>query len=106
MQIREYGDSICIFSNPVLIGLHLGFAIVGIDAFFWYLGEVVVDSIRRARLRIAAGIGLFGFIASWFFGGFYYVNYYGGLVKLVIKSGAAPWAHSVFMETKEHIFCF
>src|SRR3990167_75766 len=65
-------------SKPVLIGLHLGFAIIGIDAF----------------------------LASWIAGGYYYVVYYGTLVKPVIKSGVAPWVHNIIMETKEHIFLF
>ena len=32
--------------------------------------------------------------------------YYGTLVKPVIKSGLAPWAHAIVMEAKEHIFIF
>ena len=47
-----------------------------------------------------------GFVLSWFSGGYYYVKYYGGLVKPIIKSGLAPWAHNIIMETKEHIFLF
>ena len=43
---------------------------------------------------------------SWISGGFYYVQYYGTLVKPIIKSGAASWAHNISMETKEHIFLF
>ena len=27
-------------------------------------------------------------------------------MKPIIKSGAAPWAHTIAMETKEHIFLF
>ncbi|KKU19373.1 MAG: hypothetical protein UX29_C0005G0017 [Parcubacteria group bacterium GW2011_GWA2_46_10] len=58
-----------LLSKPVLIGLHLAFAIIGID-------------------------------------GYYYVKYYGGLVKPIIQKGLAPWAHNIIMETKEHIFLF
>ena len=51
-----------------------------------------------------AGAGLLSFVLAWIIGGLYYVNYYGSLVKPIIKAGSAPWAHSVVMESKEHIF--
>jgi uncharacterized membrane protein YozB (DUF420 family) len=93
-------------SKPVLIGLHLGFAIVGIDAFLWLLGKLRDDTSSQKSRVLTAFIGVAAFILSWIFGGYYYVIYYGGLVKPVIKSGLAPWAHTIVMETKEHIFLF
>lgn len=92
--------------KPVLIGLHLGFAIVGIDAFLWYLGELAANSGHHRRLQLASLIGLFGFLGSWIAGGYYYVVNYGKLVKPVILKGTAPWAHTIAMEAKEHIFLF
>lgn len=93
-------------SKPVLIGLHLGFAIVGIDLFFWLLGKFN-DRKGSVKNRVAvAGIGTLSFILSWLAGGYYYVVYYGSLVKPVIKKGVAPWAHNIVMEAKEHIFLF
>lgn len=93
-------------AKPVLIGLHLGFAILGIDAFLWLLGEFVARAGSASRRMFAAAIGLAGFIGSWLAGGYYYVNFYGTLVKPVIIKGSAPWAHSIAMEAKEHIFLF
>ncbi|MBI2024182.1 hypothetical protein HYT00_02245 [Candidatus Giovannonibacteria bacterium] len=96
-----------ILTKPVLIGLHLGFGILGIDAFIWYFGEIIAGASNgHKRIKIASVIGAFSFLASWIFGGYYYVTYYGNLVKPVIKSGMAPWAHNIIMETKEHIFLF
>ncbi|MBI2676501.1 MAG: hypothetical protein HYX21_00900 [Candidatus Yanofskybacteria bacterium] len=92
--------------KPVLIGLHLGFAILGIDAFLWLTGEFLANTFGKLRVKIAAVIGVAGFALSWLAGGYYYVVYYGKLVKPVIKEGVAPWAHAIFMETKEHIFLF
>ena len=93
-------------SKPVLIGLHLGFAIIGIDAFLWLLGEVVADAGSIKRRAMAAIIGLGGYLVTWIIGGYYYVKFYGPLVKPIIKAGNAPWAHLVAMEAKEHIFLF
>lgn len=93
-------------SKPVLIGLHLGFAIIGIDAFLWLLGKLKDDS-GSQKSRIATAVaGVLAFAASWLAGGYYYVVYYGVLVKPIIKSGTAPWVHNIVMETKEHIFLF
>ena len=93
-------------SRPVLIGLHLGFAIIGIDAFLWLLGKLKGGGGSQKSMIITAAVGVISFIASWITGGFYYVVYYGAIVKPVIKSGLAPWAHNIIMETKEHIFLF
>ena len=93
-------------SKPVLIGLHLGFAIIGIDAVLWLLGKFKDNGgTQQSRLATAA-VGVVAFIASWIAGGYYYVVYYGALVKPIIKAGVAPWVHNIVMETKEHIFLF
>lgn len=95
-----------ITAKPVLIGLHLGFAILGIDAFLWLLGEVVANAGSVKRRISAATIGLIGYVLTWIIGGYYYVKFYGPLVKPIIKAGSAPWAHAIAMEAKEHIFLF
>ena len=92
--------------KPVLIGLHLGFAVLGIDGFLWLLGEMLASSGNKVRMKYASWLGLSGFALSWLAGGYYYVVYYGTLVKPAIKSGLAPWAHAIIMEAKEHIFLF
>lgn len=91
-------------AKPVLIGLHLGFAILGIDAFLWLLGEIVADTTSVRRRTNVALLGAVGFLGSWLIGGYYYVVFYGPLVKPVISAGATPWAHLIVMETKEHVF--
>ncbi|TAK05546.1 hypothetical protein EPO33_00115 [Patescibacteria group bacterium] len=93
-------------SKPVLIGLHLGFAILGIDAFLWLAGMLKEDGGSPRSRIVTALIGTAAFAASWLAGGYYYVTYYGALVRPVIKGGLAPWAHNIIMETKEHVFLF
>jgi hypothetical protein len=104
---NSYMDIVSIIqSKPVLIGIHLGFAIAGIDAFLSLFGKLKDDSGSYRSRIITALAGVVAFTASWLIGGFYYIVYYGTLVKPVIKNGAAPWAHDIIMETKEHIFLF
>jgi len=93
-------------NKPVLVGLHLVFAILGIDFFLWLAGEIIANPARRTRMRLVAVLGVISFIGSWVVGGYYYVKFYGSLVKPVIQAGAAPWAHAIAMEAKEHIFLF
>lgn len=93
-------------SKPLLIGLHLVFAIIGIDAFLWLMGEFFADVANVKRRVWAAVIGCLGFILTWIIGGYYYVKFYGPLVKPIILKGMAPWAHDIAMEVKEHIFLF
>lgn len=93
-------------NKPVLVGLHLGFAILGIDALLWLGGEILANPLGRKRIKFAAYLSLVSFIATWIVGGYYYVKYYGAIVKPGILAGAAPWAHRIAMEAKEHIFLF
>ena len=72
----------------------------------WLLGKLKDESGSRKSRIVTAALGVAAFMGSWLSGGFYYVVYYGTLVKPVIKGGLAPWAHNIIMETKEHIFLF
>lgn len=87
---------------------HIGLGELGILAFLWVLMEVVQgpSGVAVLRARVAAVTGTAMFFAAWLAGGMYYVISYGDEVKPVIKGGPWPWAHGVFMETKEHIFLF
>ncbi|MBI3952808.1 MAG: hypothetical protein HY336_02530 [Candidatus Doudnabacteria bacterium] len=96
-----------ILSNkPVLVGLHLGFAILGIDLLLWLAGEVAANVRSNVRMKWVSLGAVLSFILSWLVGGYYYVKYYGPIVKPIIKAGSAPWAHAIAMEAKEHIFLF
>lgn len=87
---------------------HIALGEMGILAFIWVLMEVVQGpngvAVLRARAAALLGTGLF--FGAWLMGGMYYVIEYGENVKPVIKEGPWPWAHGVFMESKEHIFLF
>ena len=93
-------------NKAVLIGFHLGAAILGIDALLWVLGELMAEDVHAGRARFAGLLGVLGFLGSWLFGGYYYLTYYATLVKPGILAGSAPWAHAIAMEAKEHLFLF
>jgi hypothetical protein len=73
----------------------------------WVLVELFTaqrKNIERAKTVALIGVALL--FLSWFVGGYYYLSHYQTDVKGVIKSGPAPWAHTVITETKEHVFMF
>ncbi len=88
-----------------LIGTHAGLGELAILAFLWAFVELLGPTKSRIRrAKIASLLGAVFFVLSWVTGGTYYVTQYGELVKPVIKAGAEAWAHSIVMETKEHVF--
>lgn len=90
-----------------LIGLHAILGELAIFAFLWVFIELIKpEKSRIERAKIIALIGVILMFTSWFVSGYYYVNFYGPEVKPIIKEGPNPWAHSIFTETKEHVFLF
>ena len=90
----------------ILVELHAIIGILSAFAFLLVFVELLNPTekmIRRIKLFALSGTALI--FISWIIGGYYYVTYYGPLVKPAIK-GSIPWVHSVIMETKEHIFLF
>ena len=91
----------------VLIGLHAVLGEAGALAFLWCAVEVLEPTATRlARARTAALVGTGLMVLSWVSGGYYYLAHYGPHVKPAIKAGSLPWAHTVGMELKEHVFLF
>ncbi len=54
--------------------------------------------IRSAAFAVAVCIA-----AAWILGGYWYLHFYPA-DKVLILNGPWPFAHNVFMETKEHLF--
>jgi len=91
----------------LLIG-HIFIGLTGIILFYAVL-MVLLKTIDDKRIKLLRRLSLWGFISfvlSWISGGYYYVQYYGDKVKPIIKAGKYPWAHTIIMEAKEHIFLF
>jgi len=84
--------------------LHPAFGVLGLLAAVWVFVEVL--NLRDGNLGRLRGAATWSAVLIWvcyFTAGYYYVLYYGA-DKAVIKAGPVPWAHGLFMETKEHLF--
>ena len=59
------------------------------------------QNLRRIR-NAALAVAIF-MVAAWIFGGYWYLHFY-PVEKAMILKGPWPFAHNLFMETKEHLF--
>lgn len=89
-----------------LLSIHVLIGVTGIIASYATVIWLFKRNIPIRFLKISSLVAFISYIAAWFTGGYYYVVYYGGNVKPIIKEGPNPWIHSVIMEAKEHIFLF
>ncbi|GMQ95258.1 MAG: hypothetical protein BMS9Abin13_371 [Patescibacteria group bacterium] len=86
--------------------LHVIIGLVGIIASYAVLMGLLKRAPSLAFLKYTSFTAFASYMLSWLIGGYYYVIYYGAAVKPTIKEGAYPWAHTLLMESKEHIFLF
>lgn len=84
--------------------LHVLFGVLAIMiavAVLVYLVNVKEQNIPRIKnLSILVALST---ILSYLIGGYWYVTYYAA-ERDIIRAGPWPWAHTFFMEVKEHIF--
>lgn len=90
-------SGLILLSHPV-------FGVLGIILAVWVFVDTLNASAANAgRIRGVANAVAILMVLAWIFGGYWYVSFYGA-DKAVILEGPLPWAHSVVMETKEHVF--
>jgi hypothetical protein len=90
--------------NDFVLLLHATLGVLGLLCAFWVFCETLQVSeanIKRIRGVAVAGAVFMGL--AWSAGGFWYIHYYPADKGLILK-GPWPFAHTVFMETKEHLF--
>ncbi len=88
----------------LILMLHASFGVLGILAAVWVFAEALNNSeASQWRIRTVSVAGAVLMWLSFLIGGYWYVKYYGA-DKALIKAGPWPFAHSFFMETKEHVF--
>lgn len=88
-----------------LIG-HVLFGIAGAILYYMVWRDGFKKKLNIKWLQNLSFWGGVSFVLAWIFGGYYYLQHYGGAVKPIIKSGQYPWAHAIVMEAKEHVFFF
>jgi hypothetical protein len=89
--------------NELVLMAHVLFGVACVVTTVWVFVDVLnVSEANQARIRkisfAAAAFMWFAFLV----GGYWYVNFYKP-DKTVILNGPWPFAHSFFMETKEHL---
>jgi len=90
--------------NNVLLLIHPALGGLAMLSALW----VFVDTLNasEASLSRIKNISILCAVLMWLtyiIGGYWYVVYYAP-DKAIIKAGPWPFAHSFFMETKEHVF--
>ncbi len=88
----------------IILLAHASFGVLGILAALWVFIEAMNSRPENAgRIRAAALISAISMGVAWILGGYWYVNFYPA-EKTIILRGPWPFAHNIFMETKEHLF--
>lgn len=95
--IREYSSDLILFAHPT-------FGVLATMAAVWVLVEALNPGPASGkRLRGATWMVAVCMVLAWMLGGYWYVVHYYA-EKALILQGPWPFAHDMFMETKEHLF--
>lgn len=91
-------------SQELVLMMHPTFGVLAIIASVWVFVETLnAREANLGRIRTASVLTAVLLWLAYIVGGYWYVVFYGG-DKAIIKAGPWPFAHSFFMETKEHVF--
>ena len=89
--------------NDLILFAHPTLGVVGIMAAVWVFVEALnASESNQRRIEIAAWTVAACMVAAYATGGYWYVNFYYA-EKAAILKGPWPFAHSIVMETKEHL---
>ena len=87
-----------------LLMVHPTTGALAIFCAIWCIVEVLNSSEQnRSRTRLAALSSMWLMVATYIAGGYWYVVYYAADKAVILKS-SWPFAHTFFMEAKEHAF--
>jgi hypothetical protein len=93
-----------ISASDILLLAHATLGSGGCMAALWVFVETLnARPANTGRIQTAALMGAICIAAAWIFGGYWYVHFYPAERALILK-GPWPFAHNLFMETKEHLF--
>ena len=90
--------------SDVILLSHAGFGVLGSLAAVWVFVEALnARPENAARIQMAALAVAVCIVGAWICGGYWYLHFY-PREKAIILAGPWPFAHNLFMETKEHLF--
>jgi hypothetical protein len=90
--------------SDVILLAHAGFGVLGCLAAVWVFVEALNARPENAtRIQMAALAVAVCIVGAWICGGYWYLHFYPS-EKALILAGPWPFAHNLFMETKEHLF--
>jgi hypothetical protein len=93
-----------ISTSDVLLLAHAACGVTGCIAALWVFVEALNARPENAgRTKGAALVTAACMLGAWICGGYWYVHFYPA-EKALILAGPWPFAHNLFMETKEHLF--
>jgi hypothetical protein len=88
-------------------GLMLSHVMFGVLAILFgvalFTDTLNASEANRERMKKLSMAVAFFIVLSYLIGGYWYVVYYGP-ERDIIKAGQWAWAHTFFMEVKEHVF--
>lgn len=91
--------------NDIILFAHPTFGVLGTLAAVWLFVEALnANEANRRRIWIASLVVAGCMLAVGILAGYWYTTLYGRFEQPVVLKGPWPWAHSFFMETKEHLF--
>lgn len=91
-------------ASDVLLLSHAAFGVAGCLAALWVFVETLHAGPENAgRIRAASLVTALCMALAWICGGYWYLHFY-PTENALILAGPWPFAHNVFMETKEHLF--
>jgi hypothetical protein len=98
------GPAVNVTTNDAILLTHATFGVLGTLSAVWVFVEALnAREQNLQRIRTAALAGAIFMVAAWIFGGYRYLQFY-PVERAMILRGPWPFAHNVFMETKEHLF--
>lgn len=90
--------------NEVILFAHSTCGVLSILAALWVFVEALnASDANQVRSRWAAWLASGLMVLAWILGGYWYIRWFPAEKALILK-GPWPFAHDLFMETKEHLF--
>ena len=90
-------------NHPIVLMLHVAFGVLCLTGALWVFVETLHAT--EGNLGRIRGVSLIVALSMWIaylIAGYWYVSFY-TQDKAVILKGPWPFAHNLFMETKEHL---